>query len=216
MDVFGLALLDYHEGNEAAILQSHDDSGFQFELPVSVFYRSWDFYEADRVALERCKGKTLDIGAGAGMHTLELQKRGIDVTALDSSEKACTVLRNRGVAQVVHGNIQNYSSQEKFDTWLLLGRSIGLVSTIEGFREFLSKAANGLSSNGRLIFNSVDVSVPSSRKMWFSYQGMKGTELNWFDVNIETVGCEAANAGFNIQVLHLSDDGNYLVELTIA
>ncbi|ENM5767404.1 class I SAM-dependent methyltransferase [Vibrio mimicus] len=184
-------------------------------MPVSLFYRSWDYYELDRIALDRCRGTTLDIGAGTGVHTIELQKRGMDVTALDSSQNACTVLRKRGVSQVVHGSIQDFSSQRCFDTWLLLGRSIGLVSSLAGFQEFLSKAASSLCPKGRLIFNSVDVTKPSSRKMWFSYQGQNGIEIDWFNVNIETARSEAENAGFTSRVLHQSDDGNYLIELEL-
>jgi 2-polyprenyl-3-methyl-5-hydroxy-6-metoxy-1,4-benzoquinol methylase len=52
----------------------------------------------EQKALKLSKGKVLDIGAGAGSHSLYLQnERNLDVTALDISPKSIEVCKLRGI-----------------------------------------------------------------------------------------------------------------------
>jgi 2-polyprenyl-3-methyl-5-hydroxy-6-metoxy-1,4-benzoquinol methylase len=67
-------------------------------MPVDVYFReAEDMPELEWIALQQCKGRVLDIGAGAGSHALILQQMGLDVTALDISPKAAAVMQLRGV-----------------------------------------------------------------------------------------------------------------------
>ena len=59
-------------------------------------------------------------GAGAGSHALWLQKRGLEVTAIDISRKAVTVMKERGVEKAVQADIYQFKPATKFDTILLL------------------------------------------------------------------------------------------------
>jgi 2-polyprenyl-3-methyl-5-hydroxy-6-metoxy-1,4-benzoquinol methylase len=51
-------------------------------------------------ALNACFGKVLDVGAGVGSHALQLQEFGIDVTAIDISAHAVTIMKQRGIKKV--------------------------------------------------------------------------------------------------------------------
>jgi 2-polyprenyl-3-methyl-5-hydroxy-6-metoxy-1,4-benzoquinol methylase len=83
---FGLALVDYLNGDTSATLTIRRDDGFEAPLPVSHFFRTPNEFEPLEVAaLERCSGRVLDIGAGTGLHALHLQSRGLPVTAIDIS-----------------------------------------------------------------------------------------------------------------------------------
>ena len=56
------------------------------EIPVETLFRDYDSMPPlEHHALDLVKGRTLDVGAGAGCHSLVLQERGIDVDAIDIS-----------------------------------------------------------------------------------------------------------------------------------
>ena len=86
-------------------------------------------------ALSLCRGRVLDLGAGAGRHALELQGRGHEVTAIDVSREAVEVMRERGVRDARCGDLDAVDG-ERFDTILLLMHGIGLVGTLTGWRTF--------------------------------------------------------------------------------
>ena len=58
-------------------------------------YRNWDPIEKE--AMKHAKGRVLDIGCGAGRHSLYLQRKGLDVTGIDNSPLAIKVSRLRGL-----------------------------------------------------------------------------------------------------------------------
>lgn len=56
--------------------------------------------DAERTVFGHVRGRVLDIGAGAGRHSLEAQRQGLDVVAIDLSPGAVEVCRRRGVDDV--------------------------------------------------------------------------------------------------------------------
>jgi len=91
MKPYGLAILDYHRGNPSAVISVCRDDGKRDELPASAFFRQAEDYDLERVALGFCRGQVLDVGAGAGCHSLFLQKKGLSVCAIDVSPEAVQV-----------------------------------------------------------------------------------------------------------------------------
>lgn len=84
MEPYGLALLDYFNGDHSATQIFHRDDGRDFEVPISLFFRdSAGFSGIEQAAIKLCSGRVLDIGAGTGRHSLVLQEKGLDVIALD-------------------------------------------------------------------------------------------------------------------------------------
>ena len=215
LDVFGEALLDYHEGNKDACLKVYSTEAETYDLPVSVFFRPADTLAIDRLALSLCSGKVLDIGAGAGIHTLYLQKLGVDVTALDVSGNACFVMSNSGVNNIIRKDIFELKSQSQYDTWLILGRSIGAVGSLEKLEDLLLKAKLSLTAYGKIILNSTngERNLSVIRKLRFEYQGKKGSVVEWLDVDRESLIKIANDVGFETKIVHIEYDGNYLAVL---
>lgn len=79
-------------------------------------------------AFDLVSGRVLDIGAGAGRASVALHDRGQDVVALDISQGATAVCRDRGVPTTFTGTVFELaeSRPEPFDTFLMLGNNLGL------------------------------------------------------------------------------------------
>jgi 2-polyprenyl-3-methyl-5-hydroxy-6-metoxy-1,4-benzoquinol methylase len=137
-DVLGLAISNFYNKQAPGKLWIHNKYGKKEEMPIATYFRSSQkMPDLEMTALENCKGKVLDIGAGAGSHTLLLQQKGLDVTALEISEKAVDIMRLRGVKKVVCQDVFSYTN-DPFDTLLLLMNGVGLTGSIDGLRQFIS------------------------------------------------------------------------------
>ena len=65
--------------------------------PVAAYYRP-DHEPLPRLeqeALAACRGRVLDAGAGGGRHSLELQRAGVEVHAVDCNREPVAVMRER-------------------------------------------------------------------------------------------------------------------------
>ncbi|MEB0249338.1 SAM-dependent methyltransferase, partial [Mucilaginibacter sp. 5B2] len=90
-DIFGQALFDYFKGEGGHKLWINNTYGCKEEMPLDIYFRTEEeMPELELIALNNCRGKVLDIGAGAGSHALILQDKGLDVNALDISDLAVT------------------------------------------------------------------------------------------------------------------------------
>jgi len=71
-------------------------------MPVKIYFPfDEEMPELEWIALQQCRGKILDIGAGAGSHALALQQLGQDVTALEISPLASEVIKARASNKVL-------------------------------------------------------------------------------------------------------------------
>ena len=202
LDVFGAALLDYHQGNQDACLKVYSAEAETYKLPVSVFFRPAEQLAIDRLALSLCFGQVLDVGAGTGIHSLYLQQLGVEVTALDVSAHACSIMSHRGVKHIIRKDIFEFNSEFPYDTWLILGRSIGAVGSLEKLKALLFKAKLSLTPRGQIILNSTngDCNLPVIRKLQFEYRDKKSSVVEWLDIDRETLLKIASDVvGFNIK-----------------
>ena len=87
----------FHRGDRDAYMVVYDDYE-RDEVPLAYFFRdSTEFPEVERLALDLCRGRVLDVGAGSGCHTLALQERGLEVTATEILPEMVDILKQRGV-----------------------------------------------------------------------------------------------------------------------
>lgn len=232
MKPLGRAFLDYIRGEKGATLTLGREDGEKNTLPIAVFFREADAAPLEKVALENCRGRILDVGAGVGIHSLYLQNQGFDVCALDILPEACQVMRDRGIKEVFCGSMSDFQA-EPFDTLLLMGRSIGNVETLAGLDDFLADVRRLVKPGGQIILNSADVRITDNPqhlayhefvrragryvgeiRIYLEYKGIKGPMTGLLHVDAETLAEHAAAAGWSCDILFEGDEGNYLARLT--
>ena len=223
----GKALLDYLGGDRDATVWVHSATGEPRLESVDAFFRSRDDFEPwERAALDRCRGRVLDVGAGAGPHALELQRRGLNVTALDACPECVEVMRRRGVTDARLATTSDVDDGP-YDTLLFLMHGIGIVGDLDGLRWALADAHRLLAPGGLILLDSRDpfagpdsppVEHPDgyagSCELWMSYRDWEGPPFWWLYVDIPTLQSEAAAVGWNTDVLMEGAGGHYLAALT--
>jgi SAM-dependent methyltransferase len=224
-DPLGQAINDYYFRQARAKLWIHNTYGPKEEMPVAAYFRSYnDMPALEHQALQLCKGKILDIGAGAGSHALWLQQQGNHIAALEISGPACAVMKTRGIHNIIQQNIFDYR-EEQYNTLLLLMNGIGLTGTLNGLRKFLLHAAALLLPGGQLIFDSSDVAyvyeynLPGLKHYYgeiayrYEYKRKKSGWFNWLYIDRFTLSALAAEAGWQYQFVTEDEHGQYLVIL---
>ncbi|MGY3212287.1 methyltransferase domain-containing protein [Mucilaginibacter sp. HD30] len=226
-DILGKAVYDHHKGCFAGKLWIYNKYGPREEMPVDAYFRAEDdMPDMEWLAIERCYGKVLDIGAGAGSHSLILQQSSVDVTALDISPLLTCVMLDRGVEKVVHADIFEYNAST-FDTLLLLMNGIGLAGNIEKLRALLHHLKTLLNPDGQILFDSSDVAylykdnLPASHyygeiAYQYAYKKVRSEWFNWLYIDEQTMASIAAQCGFDMEVLLEDEFGQYLTRLTLT
>ncbi|HSZ72427.1 MAG TPA: class I SAM-dependent methyltransferase [Cytophagaceae bacterium] len=227
-DIFGLAMLDYLKGERGNIIRVDTNLTEGEELPVDYLFRSEEeLPEWETLAMSLCKGKILDVGAGAGCHSLILQKRGFDVTAIDIAPVAVQCMKERGI----HAKLQDYYTEEgKYDTLLFLMNGIGMALTMEGLENIFTRAKSLLNEGGQIILESSDIiymfeeedgsylidlngDYYGEMEYTLTYKGIQGEPFPWLYVGYELLSDKAEQAGFNLEFLYQGEEGNYLARL---
>ena len=130
-DAMGRAIADYWKNKKADRLRVFSPMFEEDEIPLTTLFRNYEnMPEIERKALDMATGRTLDVGAASGCHSLVLQKKGIDVTAIDISPLAVETMKNRGVQKVIEQDFFTLEGQQ-YDTILMLMNGIGIVGTLE-------------------------------------------------------------------------------------
>ncbi|PRD54567.1 class I SAM-dependent methyltransferase [Sphingobacterium gobiense] len=226
-DVYGEALYDFHVlGDLQDPLLLHSSYGDIEEMPIEVFFRDeTDFPELEHIALALCDGHVLDVGAGVGSHALYLQDKGFQVDALEISEAACSIMKQRGVQHIIREDFFALK-QGNYDTLLLLMNGIGLAGTIMGFRELLRHSKKLLSDKGQLLFDSSDISylydeyrIPKPEhyfgeiRFQYEYKGNLGKPFQWLYIDQQELIKIAHEEGWVVQILFEDDNDQYLVRM---
>jgi SAM-dependent methyltransferase len=157
-DLFGKAILDYQTNNSPEDIVTETSISEADDMSVSYLFRS--FYEMPKIeqeALKLCHGKILDVGCGAGSHSLYLEKEMVfEVTSIDISEKAIQACKLRGLKNARVQNILDLEN-EKFDTILLLMNGTGIFGTLKETSKYLQKLKSLLNPSGQILIDSSDI-----------------------------------------------------------
>ena len=158
MDPMGRAIADYHKTGTADKLRVFSPMFEEDEIPLQTLFRKYeDMPEIERMALDLANGKTLDVGAGSGCHSLVLQEKGIDVTAIDISPLAVETMKDRGVLKVIEQDFYTLEGQQ-YDTILMLMNGIGIVGTLDRLPGFFQVLDKVLAPGGQVLCDSSDIS----------------------------------------------------------
>lgn len=229
-DPMGTAIAEYHKTGEADKLRVFSPDFDEDEIPVDLLFRSFDeMPETEQLALRLAEGKILDVGAGAGCHTIALQKMGKDVTAIDISPLSVETMSALGVRKVAEQDF--FTITEKYDTILMLMNGIGIVGTIASLPSFFNHINNILTDNGQLILDSSDISyvfeeedgiiyLPEGDRYYgeleyqMQYRDIKGDSFPWLYIDFETLQDIAQKSGFNVELLQAGEHYDYLARIT--
>jgi SAM-dependent methyltransferase len=231
-DPIGVALQDYMQGDKTAEIIVASNLTDNDVIPVNYLFRNWEEMPLiEQEALDNCTGKILDVGAGAGSHSLILQERGADVTALDISEGAIRVLKARGIKQVKQANIFDLKDST-FDTLLMLMNGIGIAGDLPGLYNLLEHTKSLLNPGGQILLESSDIlymyeeedgSVLLDLNSGYygeitynmMYKDQESGNFRWLFIDPSLLEQYADEHGYHFELLVEGEFGNYLARLTL-
>ena len=231
-DLMGRAIWDYYYQENSEDLQTETSISELDDLPVSYLFRDYQEMNAlEKKALDLSFGKVLDVGSGAGSHSLYLQnERKLEVTALDISPKSIEICKARGVKNAICEDLLQFSEKD-FDTILLLMNGTGIFQSLEHIDQYLQKLKSLVAENGQILIDSTDilymydqdedggVLVPATGyygelDYYLHYKGESELPMKWLYLDFDTLENAAFANGFKIQKIEQLED-SYLAQLTL-
>lgn len=110
--------------------------------------------------------KILDVGCGTGRHSIELTKRGYNITGIDLSESQLQVAKEKAAAEnlkikFLHHDARNLPFSNEFDEAIMLCEGgFPLMETDEMNFEILRNVVKALKKPGKFIFTTLNGLFP--------------------------------------------------------
>jgi SAM-dependent methyltransferase len=221
------ALRDHSGGATRRSLRVHTDGGEVQRMPVALFFRSGARLRAlDRKALALCRGRVLDVGAGAGALALALQDAGAEVTALEILPAAVRVMRARGVRDARLADVHAFAPERPYDTVLALMNGTAPAGTLAGLPSWLAALTAPTAPDGQIVIDSTDLrdddggsTRPDGRyvgelQYQLEYDGERGPPFPQLFVDPERLARAARAADLASEVVWSGGGGAYLARLT--
>ena len=233
-DLFGKAILDYQTNNSPEDLITETTISDEDEMSVAYLFRSYDeMPKMEQKALQLSKGRILDVGCGAGSHSLTLQNdRDLEVTSIDISTNAIEACTLRGLNNAKVQDVMTLEN-EKFDTILLLMNGAGMCGKLKNIPKFLVKLKSLLNPGGQILLDSSDIIymfdddedggkwIPSQKEYYgeivfnISYKGEKEKPFDWMFIDYNTLQNAAFDNGLQCEMILEGEHYDYLAKLSI-
>ncbi|WP_100611254.1 class I SAM-dependent methyltransferase [Confluentibacter lentus] len=228
-DLFGRALLDYQNGHYTEDLITSTNISEEDELPLPYLFRDFkDMPKLEKKALQLAKGSILDVGCGAGNHSLYLQKKGFDVKAIDISKGAVEVSKLRGLNNVEVKSLLDET--ETFDTILLLMNGTGIFQELSQVSKYLTHLKSLLKPNGQILMDSSDIKYMYEDEdggfwmdahanyygeldYYLSYKGEEETPMKWLYLDFDTLKLACETVGLRCELVLEGKHFDYLARL---
>lgn len=234
LDLFGKAILDYQTNNAPEDLITETSISDEDAMSVAYLFRSFDeMPKLEQLALQLAKGRILDVGCGAGSHSLYLQNTlNLDITAIDISENAVTACKLRGIQKTMVQDVMTLEN-ETFDTILLLMNGAGMCGKLKNISKFLLKLKSLLNENGQILLDSSDIIymfdededggkwIPSVNDYYgevvfkVSYKGQKEKPFHWMYIDYNTLQNAAFSNGLKCELIQEGEHYDYLARLSV-
>jgi methylase of polypeptide subunit release factors len=187
----------------------------------------------EQKALQLAKGRVLDVGCGAGSHSLTLQnERNLDITAIDISANAIEACTLRGIKDARVQDVMTLEN-EKYDTILLLMNGAGMCGKLKNIPKFLLKLKSLLNPGGQILLDSSDIIymfdddedggkwIPSDNAYYgevvfnIAYKGEKEKPFDWMYIDYNTLQNAAFANGLKSELILEGEHYDYLAKLSI-
>ncbi|CAN5734624.1 hypothetical protein BH20ACI4_BH20ACI4_07830 [soil metagenome] len=159
-DAYGQQLLaQFQDQTPTAEIIERDDRHIDFGSQAGMYFTEYeDWSSVEQQAIAYAKGKILDIGCGAGRHSLYLQEKGFDVTGIDNSPGAIEVCKLRGLKKAEVLPIENTDKlpENSFDTIIMFGNNFGLFGNPENAKKILEKFTRITTKKAQIIAGTLN------------------------------------------------------------
>ncbi len=158
-DAYGHLLSDYHNGQENVEVVEREDGFIDVSRlgPFNYFAEYENWAEHQRLAIAHATGSVLDIGCGAGRHSIYLQEQGLDVLGTDNSPLAIQTCQSRGLKNALVTPVTQLNSKVgTFDTILMMGHNFGLVGSYKRAKWLLRHFAAMTTDTAKIIAETMD------------------------------------------------------------
>lgn len=229
-DLFGQALLDYQNGNYTEDIITSTNISDEDVLPLPYLFRDFEAMpKLEKQALNLVKGTVLDVGCGSGSHSLELQKKGFTVKAIDKSMGAIEVAKQRGV---LHTEVKALLNEtDTFDTILLLMNGTGIFEELAQVSNYLTHLKSLLNPKGQILIDSSDIKYMyedddggywidtnatyyGELDYFLSYKNEQESPMKWLYLDFKTLKLACDTVGLSCELVLNGDHFDYLVRLS--
>ncbi|MDX1544107.1 MAG: class I SAM-dependent methyltransferase [Christiangramia sp.] len=225
-DIFGNAIKAFFEENDETDIVVHSPDFEDDTIPVSYLFRDFDeMPPIEQKALELCKGKVLDVGCGAGSHSLYLQNtKDLKCMAIDTSPGAIDVAKKRGVKTAECKDFFELKNEE-FDTILMLMNGSGIIGKLKNLKKFFEHCRSLLQHNGQILLDSSDLiylfdeELPDQEeyygelKFQLTYKDSKSDMFDWLYIDPALLKKEAGKNNFSCNIIQKGRHFDYLAIL---
>lgn len=228
-DPLGTMLNDFYCGNSGAFLNVWSSTLEMSNILGTTMFRGLEQMDkVENCALAACCGQILDVGAGAGCHSLILQSKGQDVDAIDISLGCVEVMQKRGVKKSYHRNIMDLRDS-RYDTVLMLMNGIGISGSLHGLNLFIQHLDTLLTPGGQLLADSTDLTGKFLKKgeavyddkggycgetdYVMIYKGLRSDPFSWLYVDFELLRTICSFHGFRCDKLIEKDEKHFLARI---
>ena len=230
-DVFGTAILDYQQGNYTEDLVTSTSISEEDVLPISYLFRDFSEMPAlEQTALKLSKGSVLDVGCGAGSHSLYLTSKGLEVKSIDISEGAIKTCQLRGLKNARVLDVMNETAS--FDTLILLMNGSGIFQSLAHTPLVLNHLKTLLNPEGQILIDSSDIKYMyqdedggywmDTNKEYYGeldytvgYKGEEAT-FSWMYLDFENLKIACNQAGLKCELIKKGPHFDFLAKLSVS
>lgn len=241
-DLFGKAILDFQTHNNPEDLITETSISEADKMSVAYLFRDYsEMPKMEQKAIQLAKGKILDVGCGAGSHSLFLQnERNLDVTSIDISANAIEACKLRGLKKAFVQDVMkidldsdlHQNDKNGYDTILLLMNGAGMCGKLKNISKFLLQLKSLLNDGGQILVDSSDIIymfdededggkwIPTDVDYYgevvfdISYKGEKEEPFDWMYIDYNTLQNAAVANGLKCELILEGEHYDYLAKLT--
>ena len=229
-DLFGQAILDYQNDKYTEDIITSTSISDEDVLPVPYLFRSYaEMPKLEQKALDLAYGNVLDVGCGAGSHSLYLQnEKQLKVKAIDISEGAVEACKKRGIHKAQVLDILDETQQ--YDTILLLMNGTGVFQELNQVTKYLTHLISLLKPDGQILVDSSDIiymfededggytfdgnqNYYGELKYYVSYKGEKEEPFNMLYMDFELLKNACQALGLKCEMLAEGEHYDYLAKI---